>query len=150
MEKSQRCINPQKENNNNKQIFSNYRLVFLLLVCSKICERLIYNSMYKHISNNHLLSPSQSGFCTGDSCVNQILSNTCNIFHSFDKGMETRAIFLVWHKEVIYKLRQYGFTGKLLTLLTDFLSNSKQRVVLNDQHSSWADIKAGLSLSRVH
>ena len=54
------------------------------------------------------------------------------------------AIELVWHKELIYKLRQYGFTGNLLTLFTDFLSNRKQRVVLNSQHSSWADIKAGV------
>ena len=57
--------------------------------------------------------------------------------------METRAIFLdiskafdkVWHKGLIYKLRQYDFTENLLTLLTDFLSNRKQRVVLNGQHS---------------
>ena len=41
-------------------------------------------------------------------------------------------------------MRQYGFTGNLLTLLTDFLSNRKQIVVLNGQHSSWADIKAGV------
>ena len=62
--------------------------------------------------------------------------------------LETRAIFLdiskVWHKELIYKLYQYTFTGKLFILLTDFLSNRKQRVVLIDQHSSWADIKAGV------
>ena len=31
-----------------------------------------------------------------------------------------------------------------MALLTDFLSNRKQRVVLNGQHSSWADIKAGV------
>ena len=31
-----------------------------------------------------------------------------------------------------------------MALLTDFLSNRKQRVVLNDQHSSWTDIKAGV------
>ena len=67
-------------------------------------------------------------------------------------GMEPRAIFLdiskafdkVRHKGLIYKLRQYGFTGNLLTLLTDFLSNRKQRVVLNEQHFSQADIKAGV------
>ena len=64
--------------------------------------------------------------------------------------METRAIFLdickafdkVWDKGLIYKLRQYGFTGNMLTLLTDFLNNRKQRLFLNDQHSSWKDIKA--------
>ena len=37
-------------------------------------------------------------------------------------------------------MHHYGLTGNLLTLLTDFLSN---RGVLNGQHSSWADIKAG-------
>ena len=105
--------------------------------------------MYKHISDNNLLSPNQSGFRTGDSCINQLLSITY-IFHCFDEGMETRAIFLdnskafdkVRHKGLIYKLRQYGFSGNLLALLTDFLSNRKQNIVLNGQHSSWTEIKA--------
>ena len=105
--------------------------VSLLPICSKIFERLICNSMQKHISDNNLLSPNQSGFCTGDPCINQLLSITYYIFHSFDEGMETRAIFLdiskavdkVWHKGLIYKLQQYGFTRKLLAHLTDFLSN---------------------------
>ena len=145
MEKSQCCINPHKKND--KQILSNYRPASLLPVFSKIFERLIYNSMHKHIIDNNLLSPNQSGFRTGYSCTNQLLSITSDIFHCFDEGMETRAILLdiskafdkVWHKGLIYKLRQYGFSGNLLALLTDFLSNRKQRVVLNGQHSSRAD-----------
>ena len=107
--------------------------------------------MYKHISDNNLLSPNQSSFRTGDSCINQLLSIACDIFYCFDEGTETRAIFLniskafdkAWHKGLTYKLRQYGFSGNLLALLTDFLSNRKQRIILNGQHSSWADIKGG-------
>ena len=38
----------------------------------------------------------------------------------------------------------YGFTRNLLALLTDFLCNRKQRVVLNGQNWYWADIKAGV------
>ena len=80
------------------------------------------------------------------------MSITYDILHCFDEGLETRAIFFdiskafdkVWHKGLICKLRQYGFTGNLLALLTDFLSNRKQRVVLNGQDSSRADIKAGV------
>ena len=80
------------------------------------------------------------------------MSITYHIFHFFDEGIETGVIFSdickafdkVWHKGLMYKLRQYGFTGNLLTLLTDFLSKRKQRVVLNGQHSSRADIKAGV------
>ena len=87
------------------KFLSNYRPVSLLLVCSKIFERLIYNSMHKHISDNNLLSPSQSGFCTGDSA----LVNYVRYLSLFDEGMETIAIFLdiskafdaVWHKGLI-------------------------------------------------
>ena len=46
--------------------------VFLLSICSKIFESLIYNSINKHISDNNLLSPNWFGFCTGDSCINQL------------------------------------------------------------------------------
>ena len=55
----------------------------------------------------------------------------------------SKAFDKVLHKGLIYKLRQYGFSGNLLALLTVLLSNRKQRVVLNGRHSSWAYIKAG-------
>ena len=136
---------------NDKQILFNYLPVSLLSVCSKIFERLIYHSMYKHISDNNVLSSNQLGFHTGDSCINQLLSITYGIYHCFDEGIETKAIFSDifkafdkgWHKGLIYKLHQYGFTGNLFTLLTDFLSNRKQGVFLNGKYFSWADIKAG-------
>ena len=54
-----------------------------------------------------------------------------------------KAFDKVWYKGLTYKLRQYGSSGSLLALLTDFLSNRKQKVVSNGQRSSWADIKAG-------
>ena len=78
--------------------------------------------MYKHVSDNNLLSLIQSGLCTGGSCINQLLSITYDIFHSFDEGMKTRAIFLdisrafekFWQKGLIYQLYQYGFTGNFV------------------------------------
>ena len=41
-----------------------------------------------------------------------------------------------------YKLKQNGTSGNLLNLLSNFLRNRKQRVVLNEQTSSWADVNA--------
>ena len=35
-------------------------------------------------------------------------------------------------------------SGKLLRLIKDFLSNRKQRVVLNGQCSSWMDVQTGV------
>ena len=86
-----------KKNDINKSyyliILSSYRPVSLFPVCSKIFECLINNSVYKYISDNNFLSPYQSGFCTGDPYINQLLSITFDILHSFDEGMETRTIF---------------------------------------------------------
>ena len=36
-------------------------------------------------------------------------------------------------------------TGDLLNILTDFLKERKQRVVLNGQHSKWSNISEGIS-----
>ena len=77
----------------NKQILSNYRPVFLIPVCSKIFELLIYNSMYKHISDNNLLPLNQSGFRTGDSCINQLLSITYDTFTVLTKEWKLEQFF---------------------------------------------------------
>ena len=56
----------------------------------------------------------------------------------------SKAFDKVWHKGLLFKLKQNGISGKLLNLISDFLSNRKQRVVLNGQYSSWANIEAGV------
>ena len=50
-----------------------------------------------------------------------------------------------WHNGLIFKLRQNGISGDIINILQDFLRNRKQRVVLNGQCSSWADVNAGVS-----
>ena len=39
---------------------------------------------------------------------------------------------------------QNGISGNLLNVITDFLYQRKQRVVLNGQHSSWTNVQAGV------
>ena len=108
--------------------------------------------MFKFFTSNNLISPNQSGFKPGDSCINQLLSITHEIYKSFDDGLEVRGVFLdiskafdkVWHEGLIFKLKQNGISGDLLQILSDFLSNRKQRVVLNGQNSSWTNVHAGV------
>ena len=49
---------------------------------------------------------------------------------------ERKAFDKVWHEVLVFKLKQNGISGDLLQILSDFLSNRKQRVVLNGQNSS--------------
>ena len=49
--------------------------------------------MYDSLSDNNL-PPNHSGFRSGDSCINQLLSMNHEILNAFDKGLEVREIFL--------------------------------------------------------
>ena len=69
-----------------KQNVKNYRPVSLLPIFGKIFERLIYNEMYSFFIENDLISSNQSGFKQGDSCINQLLSITHDIYQSIDQG----------------------------------------------------------------
>ena len=99
-----------------KQILKNYRPVSLLPICGKVFERLVYNSLFEYFIENGLISPNQSGFTSGDSCTNQLISITHEIYQFFDDGFEVRGVFLdiskafdkVWHNGLTYKLKQNG------------------------------------------
>ena len=56
----------------------------------------------------------------------------------------SKAFDKVWHAGLIYKLHQNSICGDLINILNDFLTNRKQRVVLNGQCSSRVDIQAGV------
>ena len=134
------------------QVLKNYRPVSFLPICEKVFERLIFNEMFSFLLENNLVSPNQSGFKPGDSCINQLLSITHEIFQSFDEGFEVSSVFLdiskafdkVWHKGLIFKLSQNGISGNLQDILSDFLSDRKQRVVLNGQKSTCENVNAGV------
>ena len=73
---------------------------------------------------------------------------------SFDnrKSFEVRAVFLditnafdkVWHQGLLFNLKQNGVSGSLLTLMENYLSNRKQRVVLNGISSNFHPIESGV------
>ena len=108
--------------------------------------------MYDFLTENDLFSPNQSGFRSGDSSINQLVSINHEILNAFDKGLEVRGMFLdiskafdkAWRDGLIFKLRQNGISGDTINILQDFLRNRKQRVVLNSQCSSWGDVIAGV------
>ena len=77
-----------------KQILKTYPPVSLLPVCGKIFEKLIFNKIFKIFIENNLISPNQSGFKSGDSCVNQLLCITPDIIKSFGCGYKVRGVFL--------------------------------------------------------
>ena len=104
----------------------------------------MFNEMFKFFIENELLLANQFGFKPGDSCVNQLVSITHEIYKSFDEGFKFRGVFLdiskafdkAWQDNTIIKLTQNEISGNLLKVLRDFLSERGQRVVPNSQAST--------------
>ena len=117
----------------NRQLKKNYRPISLLPICRKIFEKLMFDAIYEFLCENQLLTPNQSGFRAGDSTINQLLSITNKIYSAFEEfpSRETRAVFLhiskafdkVWNDGLLFKLKSYGISGCLFTIIKDFLNN---------------------------
>ena len=137
-----------------KQLVTNYRPISLLPICGKPFEKIIFNNLYGCLNENNLLTKNQSGFRPGDSTTNQLLYLVNEIHEAFEnsKSLEIRAVFLdiskafdkVWHEGLIFKLKQNGISGSLLTLFENYLCNRKQRVVLNGSCSDFFTIESGV------
>ena len=71
--------------------------------------------------DNESISSNQSSFKPADSCINQLLCITHDIYQSFDDGLKTRAVFFdilkafdkLWHEGLLYKLKENGIAGNL-------------------------------------
>ena len=93
MEWKKTNVVPIQKKKKDKQCIENYRPVSLLLICSKIFERLLFNKLYKFFNENDILSSNQWGFRSSESCINQLLSITYEIYQTFDNDLEVRGVF---------------------------------------------------------
>ena len=112
----------------------------------------MFNQLYEYIVKSNLISKNQSGFTLGDSTSNQLIDYVNEIHKAFDyrNSLEVRSVFLdltkafdkVWHEGLMFKLKQNGVEGRLLILFANYLSNRKQRVILDGCTSDYHDIQS--------
>ena len=93
-----------------KQLKKNYQPVLLLPISSKIFEKIVFNSLFKHLDDNNLWSSNQSGSCPGYSCLHQVLPITNDIYKNFgtNLSLEVRGVFLDLTKHLI----EFGMKGQ--------------------------------------
>ena len=134
------------------QIIKHYRPISLLPIFAKLFEKMLFLKMYNYFIANNLITKNQSGFRPNDSVTNQLISLVESIHSAFDINHEIRSVYLdmskafdkVWHEGLIFKLKQNGIKGKLLNLFESYLSNRKQRVMINGSESDWGIIESGV------
>lgn len=130
----------------------NYRPVSLTSVVSKVMEKIMRKAILEHMSSNNILSDSQHGFIQGRSCTTQLLQvidkwteiidnggNIDNIYLDFAKAFDS-----VPHRRLIIKLQSYGIEGKVLNWIDSFLTDRRQKVLVNGSESRWAKVLSGV------
>jgi hypothetical protein len=119
---------------------------------SKVMERIIKDTMMKHLQLHGLISAKQHGFLPKKSTVTNLIEFTDRITNSLTNNQCTDVAFLdfvkafdrVPHEKLLHKLQAYGFTGQLFAWIRAFLSDRKQRVVLDHAHSPWSEVSSGV------
>ena len=132
---------------------SNYRPISIILVFSKVFERVMYNRVYNHLDSKGLLSEKQFGGFRGiNSTEHAILQLTRDITDSFEKGEYTLGVFIdlskafdtVDHQILIKKLQYYGIDGTALEWFKSDLSYRKQYISTQDVSENCLDIICGV------
>ncbi len=135
----------------NKDMPSNYRPISLISCVGKIMERVVFKHIYNHLITNNLIYKNQSGFLPGHSTIYQLIDIYNQICKAFDDKKSTCIVFCdiskafdrVWHKGLMFKLRQNGIRGNLLKWLASYLINRSQRVFVGSTFSNEKKHKCG-------
>jgi len=130
----------------------NYRPVSLTSVVGKMLESIIRDKVVEHMSSHNYFTDAQHGFVPGRSCMTQLLVTMEQWTKLLQAGDPVDVIYLdfrkafdtVPHTRLLQKLERYGVVGDLRNWIGNFLSQRKQRVVVNGEFSSWKEVKSGI------
>ena len=121
----------------------NYRPISLTSIVGKLLETIIRDKLVKHLEENNLIRDTQHGFRHNRSCLTNLLDFFHDIINMYDEARAVDVIYLdfqkafdkVPHKRLIQKLNCYGIRGNLKNWIENWLTNRKQRVVINGKDS---------------
>ncbi|CAK1578767.1 unnamed protein product [Parnassius mnemosyne] len=131
---------------------ANYRPISVLPTLSKIFEKIILDQLLIFFNTNKLLHKNQFGFTRGRSTSDAGVELMKYIFNAWENSQDALGIFCdlskafdcVHHDTLIRKLQHYGVKNLALKLITSYLSNRTQKVVINGKCSSGSVVSMGV------
>ena len=128
---------------------TNYRPIPVFL---ELLERVMFNRLFKYLSENSILYEKQFGFQTSHRTGHAILLLVNQLYQSFHESKFTLRIFLdlskgfdtVEHKILTKNLELYGIKGCNLRWFQSYLSNRKQFITYGDKQTNIETITCGI------
>ena len=139
-----------KKGSRNKS--ENYRPVSLTSVIYKLLERLIKDHMVDFLVKHNLLNSSQHGFLKARSCLTNMLCFLEEITKWIDVGSPVDIIYLdfqkafdkVPHQRLLLKLKAHGIGDSITDWIEQWLTDRRQRVVVDGEVSNWKSVLSGV------
>ena len=99
-----------------------------------------------------LINTSQHGFLKARSCLTNLLCFFEEITKWVDDGSPVDVIYLdfqkafdkVPHQRLILKLKSHGMGNSIINWIEQWLTNRRQRVVVDGEVSSWKSVLSGV------
>ena len=107
-------------------------------------ETILRDNMVKFLDDNNIINDSQHGVRSKRSCLTNLLDFFHYIFDVYDESKAVDIVYLdfqktfdeVPHKRLLKKLQSHGISGNIHNWLKDWLSERKERVVINRKCSN--------------
>ena len=131
---------------------SNYRPVSLTTICSKLMEHVVVSQVMQHFDHHSILTDCQHGFRAGRSCETQLLDLTQELHQHLEDYEQIDMVVLdfskafdkVPHRRLMDKLWNYGVRGTTHSWIKAFLSDRRQRVIVDGESSDWVPVQSGV------
>ena len=112
--------------NGDTSLINSYLPIFVLLVFSKVFERLIYNRLINYIMKNKILSNSQFGFRKGystDMAISVLTDQISKVIDNKEHVIGPLTLLIITRK-----LSHYGISGNILQWIHNYFSSKEQLV----------------------
>ena len=118
----------------------------------KLFESIIKVFIIEHLARNKLLAEEQEDFFPNRNHITNLLAAIKDWSALIEEGKAfdliytdfSKAFDSVPHCRLINKLKTLGITGDVLGWIESFLTNRKQKVVVEGEMLSWTDVKSGI------
>lgn len=133
-------------------ITGNFRPISLTSVPGKVLESIIKDRIVDHLDRHSLIGNSQHGFRSGRSCLTNLLEFFRVMFATHDQSKAVDVVYLdfkkafdkVPHRRLMLKVRALGIRGSVAAWIEAWLTDRRQRVVVNGATSGWSAVSSGV------
>ena len=130
----------------------NDRPASLTSVICKLLETIIRDHMMDFLIKHNLINTYQHGFLKAISCITHLLCFSEEITKWVDDGSPVDVIYWdfqkafdkVPHQRLIFKLKSHGMGNGIVNWVEQWLTDRRQRVVVDGEVSSWKSVLSGV------